>query len=1180
MFDFGNANDGQRQAISTTEGPVLITAGPGTGKTYTLVQRAIYLIEERGVKPEDIFIATFTEKAAKELITRITNELASRNITVNVNEMYVGTFHSLCLRIIKDHLEYTRLKKNYRLLDTFDQQYLVFRNIYKFRTISGIENVMPKGGAWKWAQAICEFSNNLTEEVVDIDAMLSDHDMEISVIAKVVNTYQAMLDEENLMDFSAIQTECYRLLKENKDILEDLRNSIKYIMVDEYQDTNYIQEQTIFLLGTHENICVVGDDDQGLYRFRGATIRNILEFPSKFDVGKCQIIPLVINYRSDSDIVEFYNKWMITTSGSKFKFEWDKFRYDKRIVANETSKIESPCVVKLASKDDEDEWHERVLDFINRLKNSGKIQDYNQLAFLFSSVKHERVISLARFLESNHINVYSPRSDMFFRREEVMQALGCMMLMFPNYVKGLENGEYKFLDNTHYFYFRDCIKAANEFVTKPENLELKRFIRAHGKGHATLAANSSGTTDYTYSGLLYRLFMYKPFSDILDTDIGVGVVDIRPARNLAKLTQIIGKFEYLHNIDVLTGKYIIKNTELLFNMYIKLLFDGGIAEYEDDEEYAPTGCVSFLTIHQSKGMEFPVVFVDSLGNVPRKSYKDILNKIEEKYYHREAFEPYDEMKLFDFWRLYYTAFSRAQDLLVLTCNEDKKTPSKYIKEVYGELQSVEALDLSEFTFHTVKSVNLKNTFSFTSHIAVYETCALQYKFYKELEFMPIRQGAMLYFGKVHDTILVYKKGGQAKFNPLYTEHSEAYLKRFTKEENGRKYMLVPLHGPGQGVARNFFGKIIAPPAGRCWPVQSKIDELIAQNRVELTSNGTPSKKSYLDENNGNPVSDWWDDIVPLNPVASERTDYPTQKPEQLLERIVEAATNRGDLVFDCFMGSGTTQSVAMKLGRRFIGADINLGAIQTTTKRLINVASELDGQLQEEIKYTGFEVYNVNNYDFFRNPIEAKNLIIEALEVQPFTQGNVWDGELDGRMVKIMPVNRIATKADLEELKANLPYKTYEKRKEENPRQPVELITIICMGHEPDLKASLEQSLSEYKVDVQIVDILRDKSELQLKREAEAEVVREGNKLVIRSFYPMNLMQKLSLQKEYVEDWKQLVESIMIDWNYDGVVMQPMVTDVPDKKEFVAGIYDIPEDAGTIKVKITDLLSESLEVEV
>lgn len=375
--------------------------------------------------------------------------------------------------------------------------------------------------------------------------------------------------------------------------------------------------------------------------------------------------------------------------------------------------------------------------------------------------------------------------------------------------------------------------------------------------------------------------------------------------------------------------------------------------------------------------------------------------------------------------------------------------------------------------------------------------------------------------------------------------------------------------------------------------------------------------------------DVWD-LPSVGSATSERVDYPTQKPENLLERIIKASSNPGDIVFDCFMGSGTTQAVAMKLGRRFIGADINLGAIQTTTKRLISVAKELEseknggksGQLYldqntgkilkyeveppiskvadwepyrgnidesefekinddvEDIKYTGFEVYNVNNYDFFRNPVEARDLIIQALEIQPFSQSNVWDGELNGRMVKIMPVNRIATKADLEELKANLPYKVYEKRREENPAQPVERITIVCMGHEPDLKASLEQELSDYKLDIEIVDILRDKKDLQLKREAEAEIVREGNKLVIRSFYPMNLMQKLSLQKEYVEDWRQLVESIMIDWNYDGVVMQPTVTDVPGKKEIVQGVYDIPADAGTIKVKITDLLSESLEMEV
>lgn len=343
------------------------------------------------------------------------------------------------------------------------------------------------------------------------------------------------------------------------------------------------------------------------------------------------------------------------------------------------------------------------------------------------------------------------------------------------------------------------------------------------------------------------------------------------------------------------------------------------------------------------------------------------------------------------------------------------------------------------------------------------------------------------------------------------------------------------------------------------------------------------KGIMVDVDRGTPVTDWWTDIkVPTGPMNQEKNGYPTQKPERLLERIINALTNPGDLVFDCFMGSGTTQAVAMKLGRRFLGADINLGAIQTTTKRLIGIAQELSQQTldADDVKYTGFEVYNVNNYDFFRNPVEARDLIIQALEIQPFEQSNVWDGEKDGRMVKIMPVNRIATKADLEELKANLPYKTYEKRKEENPSQPVEKITIVCMGHEPDLAASLQKELSDYKLDIEIVDILRDKSELELKREAEAEVVREGGKLVIRAFYPMNLLQKLSLQKEFVEDWRQLVESIMIDWNYDGVVMQPAVTDIPDKKSLVLGVYDIPEDAGTIKVKITDLLSESLEVEV
>lgn len=443
------------------------------------------------------------------------------------------------------------------------------------------------------------------------------------------------------------------------------------------------------------------------------------------------------------------------------------------------------------------------------------------------------------------------------------------------------------------------------------------------------------------------------------------------------------------------------------------------------------------------------------------------------------------------------------------------------------------------------------------------------------------QGAK-HLGRISDYIYLYGKSSAVNLNSIYVPYEKSYIERVFsgKDDDGRRWQSVSLTAPG-GASKgnpsyNFLG------VTRYWQYsKANMEKLYAEGKIYQSKPGAvPRRKMYLDEAKGVPLQDIWTDIVPVQGLSNENENYPTQKPITLLERIIKLTSNPGDLVFDCFMGSGTTQAVAMKLGRRFIGADINLGAVQTTTKRLLHIADNLRNELgDEETKYTGFEVYNVNNYDFFRNPVEARDLLIQALEIQPFSQSNVWDGELDGRMVKIMPVNRIATKADLEELKANLPYKIYEKRKEDNPNQPVERITIVCMGHEPDLKAALEVDL-DYKLDIEIVDILRDKSELQLKREAEAEIVRENDKLVIRAFYPMNLLQKLSLQKEYVDDWRQLVESIMIDWNYDGAVLQPSVTDIPGKKEMVVGVYDIPKNAGTIKVKITDLLSESLEMEV
>lgn len=216
--------------------------------------------------------------------------------------------------------------------------------------------------------------------------------------------------------------------------------------------------------------------------------------------------------------------------------------------------------------------------------------------------------------------------------------------------------------------------------------------------------------------------------------------------------------------------------------------------------------------------------------------------------------------------------------------------------------------------------------------------------------------------------------------------------------------------------------------------------------------------------------DYWTDIYQLNQVSKDRTGYPTQKPEELLERIILASSNPGSIVLDCFMGSGTTQAVAMKLGRRFIGADINLGAIQTTTKRLNGIIAEKKQESPSLLEngsklYLNFEVYNVNNYDVFRNPVQARELLLQALEIEPMESTDVFDGMKDGYKVKIMPVNRIATRADLNPLLNGINYRELDRQMERSPGSPAERIMLVCMGHEPDLAASLKMDIgSQYRV--------------------------------------------------------------------------------------------------------------------
>ncbi|MGD9563076.1 MAG: ATP-dependent helicase [Pyrinomonadaceae bacterium] len=750
-----SANPNQQEAIRHTNGPLLIIAGPGSGKTFTLVERIVYLISSHNVSPDKLLILTFTDKAAAELRTRISNRLTEMNIRFNLNEMYLGTFHSICLRILEEFREFTRLRRNYSLMDEFDQQYFLYQKQKKFESISNLELVTGDPGrtsSWALSDRLLNWINKISEEAVDPDELIKSHYPEIKALGEACNLYHQLLSDENALDFSTIQFETLNLLRTHQTIKNILRERFEFVMVDEYQDTNTIQELILReVTGENPNLCVVGDDDQGLYRFRGASIRNILQFRDQF-AGGCAEVTLSTNYRSHPDIIARYDTWM---GGHFWVHEGTAFRLEKTIEPRTDKQFPETATALCLSGHSPEAWHNEVLDLINTLRDKGGLKDLNQIAFLFRSVKNDKAVALAEFLEESGIPVYSPRSNMFFDREEVRLMLGALIFLFPQY-PSIRKWHPEIDLSIWDYYDNHCVRPFLEQIKSPENQELREWIIPLARRNQKLAQN----TDYAFADLFYQLLQFPLFSRYLGYDATGNVRESRAGRNLAIFSKLLSKFQYLHNVVVLQAKDVDDKVTQLFNQFFRFLKDGGINEYEDVSEYAPSGCVSFLTIHQSKGLEFPVVFVGSMEAVPYKQHSDIDEILQSEYYHRPPFEPIEKTKYYDFWRLYYTAFSRAQNLLVLTAETkapgrgQRRVPSSYLEGIWNALpdwkESVFRPELLEL--EPVKTVNLKREYSFTSDIILFENCAEQYRFFRQLEFAPIRTSPILFGTLVHQTI--------------------------------------------------------------------------------------------------------------------------------------------------------------------------------------------------------------------------------------------------------------------------------------------------------------------------------------------------------------------------------------------------------------------------------------------
>jgi len=454
------------------------------------------------------------------------------------------------------------------------------------------------------------------------------------------------------------------------------------------------------------------------------------------------------------------------------------------------------------------------------------------------------------------------------------------------------------------------------------------------------------------------------------------------------------------------------------------------------------------------------------------------------------------------------------------------------------------------------------------------------------------------FSVAHDTVYFFSKGSP-EWHPPKLNYHENYLERFNKKDaSGRKYTLDNMISPNPNrpnLDYEWNG------VRRVWRVtQEKMRTLDESGRIEYTSNGVARYKRYLDELEGQPLTTIWTDIDPVNSQASNRTGYPTQKPIKLISRIIETTTTSGDLILDCFIGSGSTAEAAQKLGRRWIGCDINKGSIQTTSKRLQSIIRQqaeaaakqqkktTQGSLLPEAEDTektesqpaqnSFHIYRVNDYDLQIQHNEAVDLVSDHLGITRNRTDSDFDGSLGNKLVKIIPFNHPLSPPDIEEVKRVLTSRPEEERN----------VVMVCLGTEIAARAAIEQHNKNRPINkLEIIELrTHPKYGGIIKHEplsAEISVSRDADEVLItiNDVLSPSILQRLNkdegLFRAQITDWRAQVDTVLIDTDYNGEIFNVVHSDVPErKKDLVVGKYRLrsPKKEASIAVKIIDMLGE------
>lgn len=633
-------NDKQKEAAATIDGPVLILAGAGSGKTRVLTNRTAYMIDELGISPWNILAITFTNKAAKEMRDRIDNLVG-----FGAESIWVATFHATCVRILRRYVNLLGYDTNFTIYDTDDTKSLMKEICKRFQIDT---KQFPER---MFLNRISDAKNNLLTPADIAEGAMGDYGD--AIFAKVYKAYQEGLKSNNALDFDDLIMKTVELFSSFEEVLINYQDRFKYIMVDEYQDTNAAQFKLISLLAKkNRNICVVGDDDQSIYRFRGADVKNILDFQKVYPDAK--VVKLEQNYRSTSNILDAANGVIKNNFGRMDKSLWsDKGEGDK---------------IRFYQTDTAYEEADYIIADICRNKRNGKC-DFRDNAILY------RTNAQSRLLEEKCVINGVPYSVVggvnFYSRKEIKDILA--------YLKTIDNAK----DDLAVKRIINVPKRGIGATTIGKITEYAldnglSFFDALVKAEDILGHNKSAEKIGDFVKLIQVFRSKLPYISL--EELVQDVIDMTDYEEMLRDTDSEDAEERIENIGELINKVVAyeeaseEERPTLSGLLEEVALVADIDNVDSDADR-----VILMTLHSAKGLEFPTVYLSGMEDGLFPSYMSICAD--------------DPIELEEERRLCYVGITRAMDKLVMTASRSRmirgetqyNSVSRFVKEIPEEL---------------------------------------------------------------------------------------------------------------------------------------------------------------------------------------------------------------------------------------------------------------------------------------------------------------------------------------------------------------------------------------------------------------------------------------------------------------------------------------------------------------